>query len=120
MPVVSAAIELQARDTLCALIDHGLGRTMDDVMEGIDAVIAPWHSPAIMRSNLRDFARAEVADWGVVKVFHTHLPRRARRGNTFCCPHIRKAGSAKATSQDPAQHPRRCYSFASSAPPTVF
>ena len=77
VPVVFAAIELQ-RDTLCALIDHGLGRTMDDVMEGIDAVIA---HVALFASNhaldLRDFARAEIADRGVVKVFHAQLPGRA-------------------------------------------
>jgi hypothetical protein len=40
LPIVSAAIELQACDTLCALIDHGLGRTMHEVVQGIDAEIA--------------------------------------------------------------------------------
>ena len=57
-------------------------------MEGIDAVIAHVALASNHALDLRDFARAEVADWGVVKVFHTHLPRRARRGNTFCCPQM--------------------------------
>jgi hypothetical protein len=97
--VVFAAIELQARDTLCALIDHGLGRTMHHVVQGIDAIIA---HVALFASNhalnLRDFARAEIADRGVVKVFHTQLRHPAQHGNVA---HIRKAGSAKALSQEP-------------------
>jgi hypothetical protein len=67
VPVVSAAIELQARDTLCALIDHGLGRAMHHVVKGIDAVIAHVALFASYHAlDLRDFARAEIADRDVV------------------------------------------------------